>query len=258
MTIIKESIYIPVLKRDADLYIGLPKSYSAESDHRYPVFYFHDGHNMFYAQDAYAGETWGLQEAFQTQGLPPCIIVALSCAKKGNQRIEEYNVFDSRFPTHPTWIAHGRGMDYLHYLFDELKPMIDQRFQTLPQAKDTYMVGSSMGGVISLEAGLLFPEKVANIAGLSNAFYTSPKEITQLIETKPMRLNKLYLDTGDQEAGLEIAQAYLSSNEMVRDAVKKKAASTLFQYQLIKGGQHHETAWRKRLPKILRFLLLDS
>jgi predicted alpha/beta superfamily hydrolase len=182
--------------------------------------------------------------------------VALSCATKGNQRISEYNVFDSRFPSHPTWIAHGRGMDYLQYLFYDLKPEIDKRFSTLTGPEHTYMLGSSMGGVISLEAGLLFPEIVGNVAGLSNAFYTSTKQIIQLIEQKPLLLKKLYLDTGDQEAGLEIANVYMQSNRAVNDAILLKKAKTITRLEVIPGGEHNEIAWRKRLPSILRFLFL--
>jgi predicted alpha/beta superfamily hydrolase len=255
--IIKTPRFIKQLNRDANLYIGLPTGYEESPDKRYPVIYFHDGHNLFFSEDAYVGETWGVAAAMQTHGLPPCIVVALSCATKANHRIEEYNVFDSRFPTHPTWVARGRGMDYLHYIFEVLKPEIDQLYRTKSTAENTYMIGSSMGGVISLEAGLLFPEYVQNIAGLSNAFYASTKQILQLINTKPLKLKKLYLDTGDQEAGLEIASVYIASNLAVKEALEKKNSSTQFQFQMIKGGQHNETAWRKRLPKILKFLLTN-
>jgi predicted alpha/beta superfamily hydrolase len=254
--IFKEPRYIDALKREGNLYIGLPDHYDEKK--KYPVVYFHDGHNLFYQQDSYAGEIWDVPQAFKSKGIPECIVVALSCATKGNQRISEYNVFDSRFPSHPTWIAHGKGMDYLHYLLYDLKQEIDTRFSTLNGPEHTYMLGSSMGGVISLQAGLLFPEIVGNIAGLSNAFYTSTKQIIQLIEQKPLLLNKLYLDTGDQEAGLEMATAYMQSNREVNEAIRLKKANTKTRFEIIPGGQHNETAWRSRLPSILKFLLLES
>jgi predicted alpha/beta superfamily hydrolase len=97
---------------------------------------------------------------------------------------------------------------------------------------------------------------VGNVAGLSNAFYTSTKEIIQLIEQKPLLLKKLYLDTGDQEAGLEIANVYMQSNRAVNDAILLKKAKTITRFEIIPGGQHNETAWRIRLPSILRFLFL--
>jgi predicted alpha/beta superfamily hydrolase len=251
--VIKEPLYVDKLNREANLYIGLPDEYNF-TNINYPVVYFHDGHNLFYAEDSYAGETWDVAQAFSNKKIPPCIVVALSCATKGNQRIEEYNVFDSRFPTHPTWVARGRGMEYLDVMFHQIKPDIDRRFRTKTQPEHTYMIGSSMGGVISLEAGFIYPEYVQNIAGLSNAFYASTKKIIQLIEQKPLLLKKLYLDTGDQEAGLEIAPAYLASNAAIKAAIEKKQAKTEFRFEIIQGGQHNETAWKKRLPNILQFL----
>lgn len=253
--IIKEPRFIETLNRDANLYIGLPNHY--QPDKAYPVIYFHDGHNLFFKEDAYAGEIWDVASACHAKGLPEVIVVALSCATKGNHRIQEYNVFPSRFPTHPTWSAPGRGMDYLQYMLFELKPEIDQRFSTLKGPEHTAMIGSSMGGVISLEAGMLYPEIVGKVAGLSNAFYASTNEIIQLIQKKPLLLSKLYLDTGDQEAGLEIAQVYMQSNLAVKAAIEAKKANTKFEFNIIPGGEHNETAWRRRLPKILQFLLID-
>lgn len=253
--IIKEPRFIEALNREANLYIGLPDQYQPQK--QYPVVYFHDGHNLFYREDAYAGEIWDVASAFNTKDIPPSIVVALSCAMKGNHRMQEYNVFPSQFPSHPTWSAPGRGMTYLQYLLFDLKNEIDSRFSTLKEAKHTAMIGSSMGGVISLEAGLLYPEIVGRVAGLSNAFYASTKEILQLIQSKPLLLSKLYLDTGDQEAGLEIAKVYMESNLAVKAAIEAKKSLTQFQFQIIPGGQHNEAAWRSRLPKILKFLLKD-
>ncbi|MFZ9138916.1 MAG: alpha/beta hydrolase [Bacilli bacterium] len=255
MKILKEKRYIESLKREGNLYFALPDNYNAQR--RYPVIYFHDGHNLFYKQDSYAGEIWDVVSALNSKGLPEAIVVAVSCAMRGNQRLEEYNIFDTRFPSHPTWVAHGRGMDYLQYLLFDLKKEIDTRYSTLTGPEHTYMIGSSMGGVISLEAGLLYPDIIGNVAGLSNAFYASTDEILKLIQQKPLLLKKLYLDTGDQEAGLEIAEIYMKSNHAVKDAILAKKSKTRFEFKVIPGGQHNEAAWRSRLPKILKFLLVE-
>jgi hypothetical protein len=99
---------------------------------------------------------------------------------------------------------------------------------------------------------------VGNVAGLSNAFYASTKQIIQLIEQKPLMLKKLYLDTGDQEAGLEIATAYMQSNRAVNEAILLKKSKTVTRFEIIPGGQHNESAWRLRLPAILKFLFLGT
>jgi predicted alpha/beta superfamily hydrolase len=254
MKVIRSIRYIDTLKREAVLYVGLPQDYETQKKH-YPVIYFHDGHNLFYKEDSYAGEIWDVAQAMRNPNIPPAIVVSLSCAMKGNQRIEEYNVFTSRFPNHPTWYANGRGLEYLHYVFNELKPEIDKHYRTLKDAENTYMIGSSMGGVISLEAALLFPHVLKNIAGLSNAFYTSTAEIIKLIDDTNVNLNKVYLDTGDAEDGLEFAEVYLSSNNRVYHAIKTKYPELNLRYHIIRGGKHNELAWRRRLPQVLKFLL---
>ena len=257
MKILRTIRYIKTLRREAILYIGLPEEYDSQTTKHYPVMYFHDGHNLFFKEDSYAGEIWDVAQAMRNPNIPPAIIVSLSCAQKGNQRIEEYNVFTSRFPTHPTWYAEGRGLEYLHYLFNELKPEIDSQYRTLKDADNTYMIGSSMGGVIALEAALLFPDKVKNIAGLSNAFYASTSEILKLIGDTNVQLNKVYLDTGDEEAGLEIAEVYLSSNQTIFQALKTKYPKLNVRFSIIRGGKHNEKAWKSRLPSVLRFLLVQ-
>lgn len=257
MTYTKEVRYIPSLDREGILYIGLPKDY-AKSGRRYPVLYMHDGHNLFDVNDSYGHAIWDVAGTFKRhRTLPPCIVVALSCASEGNQRIEEYNVFPSSLPGTQE-VIRGRGKQYLNYLMNELKPEMDSTYRTLPDANHTLMMGSSMGGVISLEALCLFPERIGRIAGLSNAFYTSlPKLKTMIKQASFDQTKKIYLDTGDQEVGLNDEEGYLSSNQTIADMIRLKTNEHQFQYKIIRGGIHHESSWKKRLPSILKFLLAD-
>lgn len=254
ITVTKSLRFIDSLKREAFLYVALPKNYHLNTLKRYPVLYCHDGHNLFYEADSYGGVTWGMQEAMALTSIPEFIVVALSCASKGNHRLEEYNVFQGRFPSHPTWKIQGRGRDYLDYLLGPLKQEIDQTYRTLPQPEHTFMMGSSMGGVISLEAAYLYTHRVQHIAGLSNAFYVSTPEIRSMIQQFTGSIQTVYLDTGDQEEGLEIASSYLESNRLVQQAIQRQGHVQRFLYQEIQGGIHHESHWKVRLPSILQFL----
>jgi predicted alpha/beta superfamily hydrolase len=253
MKLIKKSIYLDSLSRDANLYVLLPSDYESSNQH-YPVIYFHDGQNLFLKEDSYLGETWGVEEALRMPSMPRVIVVALSSAVKGNNRLQEYNVFDSTFPSHPTWHIKGKGNLYLEYLFHSLKPMIDQTYRTRPNKEDTYMIGSSMGGVISLEAALLYPHILGHVAGLSNAFYSSLEKIEKLIKAKGLSLSSLYLDTGDSEIGLEQKHSYLDANHRIAQVIKAQHPNLNFKYDVIVGGEHNEKHWKKRLPEIIRFL----
>jgi predicted alpha/beta superfamily hydrolase len=254
MIIKKSQIYIKSLERFANLYIGLPSDYHLNLI-KYPVIYFHDGQNLFYKEDSYAGETWGVEEVFDQVGFPQAIVVALSCAQTGNDRIKEYNVFESRFPSHPNWYVEGKGHVYLKYLFHELKPFIDLNYKTLSSPQHTFMIGSSMGGVISLEAAIFYSDYLGGVAGLSNAFYTSKDQIIDVLKTKTLKLNRLYLDTGDDETGLEMKDAYMQSNIEIAEIIKSYHTNVHFKFQMIKGGKHHEVDWKLRLPEIIFFLL---
>lgn len=252
----KEERYIPRLKRTANLYIGLPEDYETSS-RRYPVLYMHDGHNLFFKEDSYAGHIWDVAGAFERHpDLPSCIVVALACADKGNRRIEEYNIFDSVLPRLLNQPAHGRGRTYLRYLIEQLKPEIDAEFRTLKDANHTLIMGSSMGGVISLEAGLLFPEIYGRIGCVSSAFHVSEQKVLELIDrSNPDALCRLYMDVGDHESRGKENRQYLASNHRVYQALAKRIHPEKIRYKVIKWGEHNERAWKKRLPNILAYLL---
>jgi predicted alpha/beta superfamily hydrolase len=239
------------------MYVALPKHYHQEPTRRYPVLYCHDGHNLFYEADSYGGATWGMQEEMALPNLPSFIVVALSCAQKGNHRLEEYNMYPGSFPSHPLWKIEPRGKQYLDYLLGPFKDEIDQTYRTLPEAHHTFMMGSSMGGVISLEAAYHYDHKVQHIAGLSNAFYVSTPYLETMIQDAKHSLNTIYLDTGDQEEGLEVTSSYLDSNRRIQHAISHKGNVKRFRYEEIQGGTHHESSWQKRLPSILKYLFQD-
>jgi predicted alpha/beta superfamily hydrolase len=253
MEIIKRKTYIDTLEREAYIYIVLPVDYHT-STKSYPVVYFHDGQNLIFKEDSSMGETWDIVGALSDPTFPKVIAVSVSCAKVGNKRLQEYNIFQSTFPSHPAWHVPGIGKTYLQYLLTHLKPNIDSEFRTKPDQKNTYMLGSSMGGVISLEAAYLYPDLIGHVAGLSNAFYASMPELESLIKQNTLKLTHLYLDTGDQELGLEKQQIYIDANHKIASVIKKRNPLLNFKFELIEGGQHNEIAWRKRLPAILKFL----
>jgi predicted alpha/beta superfamily hydrolase len=253
MEIIKRKTYIELLEREAYIYIVLPNDYHHSSD-RYPVLYFHDGQNLIFKEDSSMGETWDIIGALSNPLFPKAIAVGVSCAKVGNKRLQEYNIFQSTFPSHPTWHVPGIGKLYLQYLLKQFKPSIDSEFRTKPDKQNTYMLGSSMGGVISLEAAYLYPDLIGHVGGLSNAFYASMPELESLIKESPLTLSHLYLDTGDQELGLEKQQIYIDANKKIASLIQETNQTLNFKFELIEGGQHNEVAWRSRLPSILKFL----
>jgi len=258
MRVLTENRFITELDREAKLYIGLPDSYDHGSS-RYPVLYMHDGHNLFSPEDSYSGAIWDVQGCYESHPeLKEVIVVALSCSNlnKGRGRFSEYSIFDitlgSAFGTRP---IEGKGKIYLNYLVTILKPEIDTRFRTLTDSDNTAMMGSSMGGVITNQTAVLYPEVFGRIACLSSAFYVRLDDICALNEQADFSLiHKYYMDTGDQEEGLASKNDYLECNGKVAGILKSKILASKFRFRVIQGGIHHESAWKTRLPEILDYL----
>src|SRR6266566_4649389 len=151
-----------VLGNERDLTIYLPPGYGEREDVRYPVLYMQDGQNLFEPERAFIpGQHWRLAEtadnAISERTAQPMIIVGIDHG--GPERIEEYT------PTYdPLRHVGGRAGDYARMLIEELKPLIDSRYRSVPN--DTGIGGSSLGGLIALHLGLTRPDVFSRVAVL--------------------------------------------------------------------------------------------
>lgn len=259
MKVIKEKRYIAALNREAVLYIALPDNYQ-ESDQYYPVLYMHDGQNVFYEEDAFIGKTWGVQEAYQKDTkLPKMIIVALSSAS-GELRLHEYGPYpfdQEALDEFELDSIGGGGNNYVDYLVNELKPEIDQTYRTLKEPEYTAMMGASMGGVISLYAGLKYSHVFGLIASLSGSYFVSKAAFIEEIKRADLSsIKKIYIDTGDAEVAGGDEEDYVMSNLDIFEALKEKLPNQQLEFQVISDGKHTEVDWAKRFPNIIKTLFL--
>ncbi len=252
MRIDKKTMHAPELDRDVTLYVLLPKSYD-DSVARYPVLYMQDGHNLFYPEDSYSGETWKVEEAFMEDStLPEVIVVGIDSAKD-ERRLDEY----CPVPFEAYRDNGGKGDVYLDYLLGTIKPHIDDSYRSDPT--DTAIMGSSMGGVISLYAAIRHPSIFKRAASLSGAFYVAPKSLASIVEAADFSaLKKLYMDTGDQEDGVAPKEEYLHSNGTIAAIISEKVSPIRFRYEIIPGGTHEESAWAQRFAGIVRYIFKDD
>jgi len=126
---------VRVSRADRDLHAYLPPSYE-RSDRRFPGLYMHDGQNLFDATTSFAGE-WGVDETMEelaVEGLE-AIVIGIP---HGEDRVREYTPFN------------GCGDEYLAYVVDTVKPLVDSSFRTLSDREHTGIMGSSLGALISL------------------------------------------------------------------------------------------------------------
>lgn len=223
------------LDNDRDVLVYLPPGYDS-TDHRYPVLYMQDGQNLFDAGTSFGGEEWHVDETLEALAAEGLEAIAVGLPHTNENRLHEYN---------PS--AEGRGENYLAFVTDTVKPLIDAAFRTQPDRAHTGLLGSSMGGLISLYGFFLRPA-VFGLAGvLSPALWYAGSMIYDLVSSAPYVPGRLYLDHGTREntAG---RMAQLLRRKGYRDEIDLR-------YVKEEGGEHNERAWARRLPDALRFLL---
>ena len=233
-----KDFWSPQLDNRREVLVYLPPSYG-QGDRRYQVLYMHDGQNLFDRATAFAGQDWKVDETLEQlshEGLE-AIVVGLN--NLGDQRLKEYNPFPN--------FRQGRGERYLEFIVKAVKPAIDRDFRTLPGRAHTGMMGSSMGGLISLYAFFRYPEVFNFVGVMSPAFWFANGAIYDYVAQAPFTPGKIYLDNGTREN---------SAGRMNTTLVEKGyRIDQNILYIVDEGGQHTESAWAGRLPGALRFLL---
>lgn len=249
MRIIKQTFPLETLNRDAILYVMLPKDY--DTDTKYPLIIMHDAQNLFSDQEASFGVSWGFKELYEQTPMKKVIIAGLSCAS-GSDRLDEYNPFLSKKPIgfgETPRLTGGKGDIYLHAIIDEVLPTLKEKYTI--DFNDISIGGSSMGGLISLYATLMYPYIFKNALCLSSAFWISDDDLVRFIRNSNKKhYGKIYLDTGDQEDTTDFK--YMKSNEDVYKALKDKGFNV--EYKVIKGGTHHESSWKTRIKEIITYI----
>jgi len=246
--IIDTAFWMPQLKRKRRVWIYLPEDY-ANSRKRYPVLYMHDGQNVFDDATSYSGE-WGVDEFLDSTRMKKCIVVGID--NGGDKRLNEYCPYDFSL----TGIAannktnKGEGGLYADFLVKTLKPFIDKRYRTAKDKKNTFVAGSSMGGLISLYAALKYPTVFGGVAVFSPAFWISGSKIYQDIRKKGKSVrSKIYFFGGKLEGGSMIPDMLKAFQGMA--AVSKSTMTTVIRDE----GLHNEATWRKEFPLFYEWLM---
>jgi enterochelin esterase-like enzyme len=225
---------------------------------RLPVIYLHDGQNLFEAATAYGGREWGLDEAVAGRA----ILVGVWNTPARWQEYAPQKVIE-RLPAELRARAPGppQADAYLRYIVEELKPFIDRTYPTKPGRRTTFIMGSSMGGLISLYALGEYPRVFGRAAALSAHWPTArPDDIPpdalgrawgDWAGTVRWR-GRAYVDRGDQALDATYGP-YAAVIEPALAAAGLKGTRCLFP-----GTGHDEAAWRARLDVPLAFLLAGT
>lgn len=248
-------VVITPFDRNRKITIYLPKDYYQNDNKRYPVLYMHDGQNLFKDEDAAYGMSWGISE-YLNQSDIELIVVGIDCNRDGYKRLDEYAPWkypskEKIFPNQNGEIG-GEGKEYIDYIVNELKPMIDKKYRTNPI--ETSMAGSSMGGLISTYAAGAYPTIFKRIAAVSSSYWFNQNEIEKFLDEVDLSgIEKFYLDIGTKETNNEEDNlSSIKSNKTIYNILRNKVSDCKF--DIVEDAVHNEKAWRERLPNILSFL----
>lgn len=255
MVIKRDMIYSPK-GQNRQLHIYLPDGYY-ESEEKYPVMYFFDGHNLFYNEDATYGKSWGLKE-FLDSWDKPMIIVGMECGHDGYERLSEYAPYCAfrRFYKE----AQSQGDITMQWVVNEVKPLIDREYRTWSHREATGIGGSSMGGIMAIYGLVHYNSIFSKGACVSSAIGYCKPLLMKDMKTSPIDPDtRAFLSWGTMEAnGVKDVNAEDHSSYTYRNnkAVANKfleAGAQPYLYCQV-GGGHCEADWEKQVPLFMNFL----
>jgi predicted alpha/beta superfamily hydrolase len=248
--------YIPdfhskILDGTRMLTVYLPPGYDERDGRRYPVLYMHDGQNLFDADRAYVpGNHWRLQEAtdaaINDRTAEPLIIVGIDHG--GVARLDEYTPVRSAKHN-----GGGRADDHARMLIEELKPMIDARYRTVPA--DAGVGGSSLGGLVSLYVALKHPDVFTRAAVMSPSVWWGDRAILDEVDRFEGHAQpRMWLDIGGREGYEALADARALRARLIENGWNDDT----LRYFEDRRADHSERAWAKRARMPLEFLFPQS
>ena len=232
----------PQLKTTRKIWLYLPKNYNA-STKKYPVLYMHDAQNLFDAKTSFAGE-WTIDEKLDSLNAQ---VIVVGIENGGDQRLAELTPFKN------AKYGGGKAANYMDFIVNTLKPAIDKKYRTKSNAKNTMIMGSSLGGLTSFYALLKYPTVFGKAGVFSPSFWINRDSIFSLAQDTQKLKSKIYFLCGDNEGDEDVIPDLNKIEYIVN--TKRCSCEMLNKKVIVKGGQHNEKLWRDRFVKA--YLWLD-
>lgn len=242
------------LSRPRDIIVWLPPGYDAHPQRHYPVLYMHDGQNLMDTATAFSGGEWHVDETAQRLvrdgKVEPLIVVGVYNTEA---RIPEY----TEVPGTGDEAQYGGGEAdaYGRFLVEELKPRIDHEFRTRPGAQDTGLMGSSLGGLVTMYLGLKYPDVFRRLGVVSATVMWGDRDIVKRVDAlKKKPPLRIWMDIGTSE--YPGSEETVGDAQLLRDALVRKGwvLGRDLKYVEVPGAFHTESAWAARFGDILQYL----
>ena len=249
VAILNTSFYIPQLNTYRKIWIYLPPDYNT-SDKKYPVIYMHDGQNLFDKATSFSGE-WEVDEtlnALHAKGDFGAIVIGIENA--GTERTNEYS------PWKNITYGGGNGEKYMQFLAETLKPYVDSNYRTLTDSKYNVLVGSSLGGLISMYGVCKYPTAFGKVAVFSPAFWFALNPLNEYISKNKQSLKdlKIYFAAGQNESTTMVTHIEAVKENIFKKGVKQTNIIT----KIDADGAHTETYWKREFKDAYKWLFADE
>jgi enterochelin esterase-like enzyme len=261
--------------------VWLPNNFAQlkATGQKFNVIYMHDGQMLFDPQTTWNKQAWHADRAVSQLMASGQIAPTLLVGIWNNEKFRHSEYFPQKFLPHlapqirEKLIADAlqnkpQSDAYLRFITTELKPYIDARYPTLTGPANTAIMGSSMGGLISVYALNEYPQIFGSAAGLSTHWmgigvpnsHIPIAAFTYLRDHLPQaRGHKIYQDHGTLELDANYASYQALVNQIIRDkGYVENTKHATFLTQVYEGTGHNEKVWAERLTTPLLFLFGGS
>ena len=246
--IIEEDFEIPQLNKRRKIWALFPHDYD-QNNKRYPVLYLQDAQNLTNPDSPYGN--WAIDQRMgimAEQGFGDIIIIAIEHG--GEDRIKEYS------PFHSDDFGQGEGKRYAQFMVDTLKPYVDKKFRTLPDREHTGIGGSSMGGLISVYAGLTYSDVFGKWMIFSPSFWVSSKIYQRALDFSNQLPVWVYLYGGKKESANMESDLHLFISVLERKGIQNDLLH--INLSILEEGLHQEKYWGEEFPHAIRWLFYNE
>ncbi|WP_353779711.1 alpha/beta hydrolase-fold protein [Winogradskyella sp. 3972H.M.0a.05] len=255
--------------------IWLPENYS--EDKKYAVLYMHDGQMLFDANTTWNGQEWKVDEwasrLMKERKTKDFIVVAihniseirwqdLFPQKAMSYLSDEAKDKLTKYALQRNANVELKGDDYLKFIVEDVKPFIDTTYSVHTNKENTFVAGSSMGGLMSMYAISEYPDVFEAAACISTHWVGGhvmednplPEAIFEYMKANlaASESHRLYFDYGNMTLDAHYPQYAPRVNEILASkGYNKTNSKNLF----FEGTDHSENSWNQRLDQPLTFLL---
>jgi len=258
--------------------VWLPNGYSGKE--KYAVLYMHDGQMLFDATTTWNNQEWMVDETagklISENKTRKFIVVGIASIAQTRhsdlfpqkpfeslpQKVQDSLMAIGKDKTQPLFGGKINSDNYLKFIVNELKPFIDKTYSVKTDMSNTFIAGSSMGGLISMYAICEYPDVFGGAACISThwpgTFATQnnpiPDAFFSYFESHlPNKENhKIYFDYGDQTLDASYGRLQKRADYILYE---KGWTAENWMTKYFAGKDHSEKSWAERLDVPLLFLL---